>query len=363
VGGEARKRAGGGFGDYVAKSLLLVVSLAATAGLTEAVFRASFSLDLPFLGELNDPILYADWTSDDDYWKLRYRIDGPVGIPKPHHELLGWQYKHEPETLLHEDAGSVGDRTPVLLYGDSFADCTTTKDICFQGLLNGDAEFADTHYLLNSGVGSYGVGQIYLLFRSSVDQYHDPFVVMSIMTRDLDRSILTVRNGQKPYFEIVEDELLLRGVPIAADPVEYFEHNPPQIRSYLWRFLAHNQYLPQRISGCRSEEEKRELKWELNTRLIDAMIDELDQRELRHVFVVFHPQEAVFDHDDWRHACIVGALERAREPYISSKQLIVEDMQRRGADDLSAYYKTDDGHPNEHQNNLLAAAIKGHVLR
>ena len=91
----------------------------------------------------------------------------------------------------YRSASYINNRRSVLLYGDSFTGCYSKGD-CFEHILNGDEIFSKNNMLLNYGVGGYGVDQIYSRFKNSVDKYNNPFVVMSLMTLDLDRSILTV---------------------------------------------------------------------------------------------------------------------------------------------------------------------------
>ena len=61
----------------------------------------------------------------------------------------------------------------------------------------------------------------------------------------LDRSILTVREAPKPYFEVDGGELVSKGVPIDSDTERWFAEHPPAIGSYLvaltrrrWRVLG-----------------------------------------------------------------------------------------------------------------------------
>ena len=69
-------------------------------------------------------------------------------------------------------------------------------------------------------------------------------MVFSLMPHDLDRSVLSVRIGQKPYFELVDGRLELRGVPVEPSAEAYFANHPPRIRSYLWAMLVHSRALP-----------------------------------------------------------------------------------------------------------------------
>jgi len=98
--------------------------------------------------EWRDPLLYADGDSSDDYWLLRVRFGAP---PAPRSDPLLGHIKTDitPGTYTHRQAGNLNGRTPVLLYGDSFANCATPARDCFEGLFNSNARFAEKYYLLN----------------------------------------------------------------------------------------------------------------------------------------------------------------------------------------------------------------------
>ena len=181
----------------LAKYIILLVYPVLTLIVAEIVFRIAIFIDLPTFNKLKNPALYADYFSDDDYWKLYYVFDGQYKPPENPHPLLGWIHDFSRTTYLHNKSKYLDSKRPVLLYGDSFAACVQDVE-CFQDILNKDYEFSKEHYLLNYGVGGYGVGQIFLLMQNSFRLYEDPFVIISIMTGDLDRSILSVNTAQKP---------------------------------------------------------------------------------------------------------------------------------------------------------------------
>lgn len=98
------------------------------------------------------------------------------------------------EDLRHQDAGNIGRRRPVLLFGDSFAAGVGDAE-SFQNILNHDEAFSRDYYLLNYGVSGYGVDQIYLMLQHTLPLYQRTIVIFSLMTFDLDRSILTFREA------------------------------------------------------------------------------------------------------------------------------------------------------------------------
>ena len=312
---------------------------------------------------IRHPANYANYYSDDDYHKLRYLFgDSPRIINT--HPLLGWVKSIDPKTYTHNDTINLQGRRPVLLYGDSFAGCASSV-LCFEDILNSDPVFAQDYYLLNYGVGSYGLDQIYLLFQQSYHLYEDPFVVVSLMTLDLDRSILTVRFGQKPYFELKDGELQLQGVPIYPDAQTFFEANPPKIKSYVYRSLLYNYFPPEVSEFMMGEADKTERKKNVNEKLILSFIKELRAHNIDFVFLVFHPHVPGVTHldeeIDWRDPFLRELFVTNEVPYIWSKELVQSDLD--GAPlVLENYLLPGDGHPTEHFNRLIAAEIKREVL-
>jgi hypothetical protein len=316
------------------------------------------------MDRFRNPGLYVDYDLESDYWKLYYLFDGKLKPPANPHPLLGWIGDFSRETYLHNSAPNIQGRRVVLLYGDSFAGCLTTREECFEGILNSDGEFAAQYYFLNYGVGNYGVDQILLLLQKSIDYFKDPFVIVSILTQDIERSTLSVRIGQKPYFKLVSGELSLQGVPINEDPKDFFAKNPPTIRSYLFRLWVQGnggaQAVRQYFKGIEHVREKRK---EINERLLLTIIDELRKRKLQHLFLVFHLDRAVWDLDwqDWENELIVRVLTDNHEPYLSAKEIIRQHLREHNGT-IDDYFIKGDGHPTALQNRILAAAMKKAVL-
>jgi hypothetical protein len=256
----------------------------------EVGFRMVLFSDIPAFDYLKNAANYADRFSDDDYWKLEHLFGGR--FPQPH-PVLGWiAGRFSEDNYLHHEFEQIGERRPVLLYGDSFAACSP-EAVCFQDILNNDVEFSKDHYLLNYGVGSYGVDQIFLLFQKSVDLYDNPFVVISFMTFDLDRSILSVRSGQKPYFRVEDDTLKLSGLPINPNPDKFLATNPPQITSYIYRRILYD-YLPSKtVSFLRQDDDRLNQKKLINEKIILEIIKELRAKNIDFVFLIFHLAKAI----------------------------------------------------------------------
>ena len=277
------------------KLLVFAFSLFLSLLIAELVFRWMVFGKNPKFQHLRNPGLYASETSDD-YWKLYYRLDGFYKPPKNPQPVLGFISRFDRITLDHDNIDSLKNKRPVLLYGDSFAQCIDTVE-CFQHILNRDSSFNSDYYLLNYGVGGYGVDQIYLLCSLTVNKFNNPYVIFSILPADMDRSLLTVRTGQKPFFVIENDALVLKGVPINPNPDAFFKENPPSIISYLYAYFLRSDLNPFISLNEGSPAVKKKIL-DLNEKIILQVERKLKSKGLEHVFLLYDP---LYTADgDWR---------------------------------------------------------------
>ncbi len=316
--------------------------------------------------------LYANQYNDDDYWKLHRIFGGQSQAPEHPQPLLGWIGNFNRETLKHNNGDSVKEKRPVLLFGDSFAQGVDGV-VNFQSILNNDTSFSSKNYLLNYGVAGYGVDQIQLLLKHTYKQYKNPFVIFSITDIDLDRSLHTNRGGQKPYYRIEDDSLVLKGVPLESNPQVFFQSNPPEITSYLWRRFIYTTLnpMPESMKVClRGEEARNNLKMELNNRIMKDMIDELRQANIQFVFLVFNGATVIKDNehktvyewtDDWRGPFLEKFIEENKLPFIWTQSVVKQDSSY-SLSQLDKYFIVNDGHPTTYLNRLVAEDIKKFVL-
>lgn len=357
-----RKSGALGFRKFLVAFVATSIVVGGTALICEVGFRTLLFSQVAFMERFREPSLYTDYFSDDEWWKLYYAFNKPANdTAKQPHPLLGWAGEFSNETYRHIEAEEVGRRKPVLLYGDSFTHCVTAVEECFQGVLNRDSEFSKDHYLLNYGVPGYGVDQIYLLLKNSLSLYHKPYVIVGIYTRDLDRSIRSFFVGRKPYFEVVADELVLRGTPIVQDPRTYGANNPPQIWSYLYRLWLYREGRPWRLRHyLRGTDDKQTRKERVNESLVLEMLREIESRHLPSIFIIFAGHDEI-KRVGWSEQFLADLFRRRGVPYISTRDLILQDMQRT-ASKIEAYYLTQDGHPNAYQNLLVSKELKRRLL-
>ncbi len=258
---------------------------------------------------------------------------------------------------MHNDSNSIGNKRPVLLYGNSFAMCVYQAK-CFQEILNEDKDFARGHYLLNYGVGGYGVDQIYLLMNETVEKYNRPFVVFSLLTTDMDRCMLSVRDAQKPYFVVTDSALNLQGVPITFGSDEYFREHRPKIRSYLFNKFRNSRLYPFKKDENRETEYIEKIK-SLNKLILDKVFERLRESEIDFVVLLFHPVR--HNKFGWRSLFLIDYFNANNVPYIYDLELRERDT-TFSTYNPDNYAIRDDGHPTTHSNTLISNEIKRYIL-
>lgn len=349
--------------SWLINSALVLVTLTLGCLGIEYTFRWMLFGGHEAFAHLRNPTMYAPIIKQEnedfrtaDYWKLHNLFKGNLSTKLPQ-ELLGWNGFFNKETLVHVQKAKQGKRQPVLFYGDSFAMCVDTVD-CFEDILNADSTFAKDHFLMNYGVGGFGSDQIYLLFNETVNEFNDPFVVFSLLTTDMDRSMLAVRERQKPYFEVSDTGLVLKGTPITQSPKAFFEENPPDITSYLWNKFKYSDISPfepdHKLPGRMRQEEM-----ELNTLLLEKAFRKLKKQGENYVVVIFYPEH--HKGPDWRLTFLRDLCAQNDVPYICDMDLMHGDTT---ATDFrpGKYNIIGDGHPTSHLNRLLSMELKKYIL-
>lgn len=356
---------------------LLFLSLIISFIIAEIGLRIHIFNKLPLINNIQviakqrAPIIYADPDSEDDYWKLWIRskeYGNPGFRPAKPHPVLGWIGDFSKDNFIHNKTNYVGNRRPVLIYGDSFTACIRQQR-CFQDFLNNDPEFSKNNFLLNYGVSGYGVDQIYLLFKNSVALYRNPFVVIGIYTYDIDRSIMSFLGAMKPHFRVENDTLKLDEKPLNLDPSNFVRQNPPEITSYLYRRVMFNRFmkrlLPKKLFAyiTRSDYYQRK-KILVNEKILLALINELRTRNLHFIFIIFEqydPTKSKNRDIDWRVSFLKEIFERNNVTYIWTREII--DKNNEGTNfSYNNYFIPHDGHPTAYLNGLISQDMKKHIL-
>jgi hypothetical protein len=281
-----------------------------------------------FERHLRNPENFADGGSDDDFWKIQYLglpadQAGPAENPDA---ITGWTGHYvKPGTYEQVDEGSIGERTPILLYGDSFCQCLTPAYDCFQSLLE-RSDLADRYCLLNYGVGGFGLDQIYLLIKHSIDRHaaRNPIVIVSVLVEDdLDRSVLSFRCWPKPRLAVVNGELT-EPERVDTDPREYLRSHPIELHSFLWRYLLYKRIprlykLQEALRGDHRHVGEKRL---LNFTILKAIHQELESRHLRHVLLLFHIEPQALERtsaSEWQEPLLDDAAQLIGMPILDTR--------------------------------------------
>ena len=331
-------------GRLLAKLCLAFVSLLVIGPIfCEAVLRIGIGLGIE---ELRKPSLYAH-RSTDDYWKLAHQwgVRSPVATARIH-PTLGWSF---PRT----DTNPLGVAQPiprktinyadkiVLLFGDSFA-------AGFGPYLN---RALPDDQVVNFGVGGYGTDQILMRMRESHPVFENPSMVVSVLTTDMDRSVLQFRSGQKPYYEIQDGELVKKGLPIAPTIDEYIAQNPLNFHSYLWALAS--QRIEKARFGGQGRPSVKDQMVTLNTKILERLVKESQGRDSSAIFILFYTERDI-RLKTWRGPFILGELERLGAEIVDTRPLLLALAESEGVK-LKDLYKSD-GHLDRLANEKVAQA-------
>ena len=274
---------------------------------------------------------YTVGPASDAYWMLRARFGDASRPPERlHHPDLGWiSGAFDGTTLRHHDAAAVGDRRPVLLFGDSYSRCNTPASDCFEGWMQ-RSPASEEWALFNYGVRGYGLDQAVLLMERATELSFDarPVVVLGIfLDQDLDRSALSFIQYPKPRFVQAGDgtfELAPPPDPDAAVP----------IRSYLAALVSN------RIGiGERGPDVRRADIEAVTTHLLDRARATLEERGLDYFVLLFVDEPSLTDDGPvgWREQWVFDYLRRHDVPTVSTKSLLRAAARESGRP-LSDYY-------------------------
>lgn len=353
--------------EFVVNLNIAIASLIIFAPLLgEVILRSGIYLDLD---NLRNPGLYAGFDYSEDYWKLRYQWQPNTWRPKPRQiasnkqdiiidPFLGWA----PQKSADNPLGILSDRlyTPdfskktILFYGDSFVYGVTEVPIEKRIPQQFDDLILD-YKVYNYGVPGYGTDQILLRFQDSHGSFQRPFIIIGLLTLDLDRAIFAVREVPKPYFEIADNKMVLKGVPTPEDPNAWFRQHPPGINSYLVALAGWQARLTTGFNETEIPYKQTEKKT-INTEIIKEMVREAQSHNLPLLFVIFYP-EWELTYQGWRELYLKDLLNRLQVPYIDTKQIFLRRAEEQAGQVAQFYYPPPNNHLNELGSRIVAEAI------
>ncbi|MAG56641.1 MAG: hypothetical protein CMJ83_10160 [Planctomycetes bacterium] len=334
----------------VRKLNALMISLfVITPLLGEGLLRVSFLLEG---SPTRDPNLYASYFSEDAHWllRLRWSTDGAkLRASDRVHPLLGWSQsvisEDNPWGFARRTRKQMTDdgRRKILFYGDSFVAGRSKPENGIPRIMDREIASADVVHL---GVGGYGTGQIHLLFRETHRLVENPFIIIGVMTYDLDRAVLGVRTCQKPRFGVDDDgALAVSGLPVGTDQQAFADTAPLGIRSYLWRLL---------VTPLRGGDPRRTEKQRVNAKIIEENVALTRKNGLSLLYVVFYSELALTGAPDWREQLLKAELARHGVSFLDTRPLLLDHVRSRGGA-LSDLYS--DGHHNDLGNQVIAGAL------
>ncbi len=243
----------------------------------------------------------AEWYTrgfDADYWKLQARFALATARPPPGPDArLGWTGDVEPGTCAHPDEARLGARETVLLYGDSFAECVTAAETCWQGLFE-RSEFAPRRRLLNYGVRGYGLDQIALMIERSVPRFaqrHPTVLIGIFVDDDLERCSTPVRGWPKPWFRLDHGRLVVEE-PGLEPVASWIERHPPEIASYLVRLVRHAAAGADAFDASWTDESTLDERRALCRAILERIVATLDAHGIaERAFVLFDGEASIAD--------------------------------------------------------------------
>lgn len=297
-----------------AVTLLLAIGL-------EAFLRVGI---LAKISLVRDPDLYTDWTSDEDYWKLRHLWVKRVATDNSEmaDPMLGWAPPKTAENPLGahtEGTYSISSKSPVVLFlGDLFVQGATPMPQRIPQLLSqrvGSPVF-------NLGVKGYGWDQTLLRGQQARRFFEKPVSIVGLLSVGIDRSLLAFRTGLKPFFAIEDGQLKLRGVPVRTDVDQWVAENPPAISSYGWALISRRVKLLH-AGNALEINDRREDKRELNSLILRQMIEENRVRDEKLLFVLFYNREEMA-YEGWREKFMKEQMKETRANFIDSKRVLLK---------------------------------------
>jgi hypothetical protein len=160
-----------------------------------------------------------------------FEYDEQLGyVPKPGMFVRreGYTASVDANYLRRDPATQRPDGRPVLVVGDSFAFGAEVDDgEDFPAVL----ERIVGRPILNAGVGAYGFDQAILRAERLLPIYRPDTLIVALISDDIERAGFAYFYAWKPYFTVVENELVLKNVP--GQPFRSTRTSP--IRRVTWR--------------------------------------------------------------------------------------------------------------------------------
>lgn len=305
------------------------------------------------------PAAFGSPRDDNAYWEVSF-LGQPPAAQLDHPDFdpyLGWtSYSPVGPDNAHPGESTLDGRRPLLLFGDSFG-------LGVPGATSGDFEsqfdastLSREFALLNFASGGYGLDQILLSLRRSVERLEAqrPVVVASLyVDDDIDRCVLSFRCWPKPRLRVV-DAQLQPDQPRVPRVEEYFASHASLSGSLVKTVLAKG---VSRWAGRGQPRAADAEKRELGRAILTEMVSELRSRNVEFLFVLFVGCNAVEQQlpGDWRETLVVETLESLDAPWLCVRPALVAHAALTDRK-VTEYFLPDD-HPGRGHLNGLGNAV------
>ena len=328
--------------------------------LLEAVIRISLFTDYLNIPKVREISLYTDY-KNTDYWKLLRRKSLSIRNKRVHfrgkdviHPILGWTQTtitpKNPFGLFENTLRRLSSpKKHILFYGDSFVKGASVGkcEIC-----NFMTEHLDKIVVADLGCPCYGLDQIMLSLMLTHKLVPAPFIIIGVLIpSDMERTTLAVRHGQKPYFVVNGNRLVLQGTPIDPNPEHYFKTHPPQIKSYVFQLIYQN--LIRKIHFVKRKASEKALRT-LNGKIIEQINTLCVQNGYPLVFVLFYGKEGL-GRTVPLEFFLKEKLRQLKIPWIDTKGSLTAYIKKHDISPDMLY--VENGHHNDLGNEIIARNI------
>lgn len=328
------------------RALLVLSAFALSLGIVE--YGARWGLAHSRSSHLGDPSAYFNPLCDEDYWRAlrrgRFGADLHRVGPNDHDAKLGWvPAKNSLDTSgALSSPSNPGTTKTIALFGDSYIFGTTPPGTRISDVLS--TLRPDTR-VLNFGVGGYGLDQIILRVEDRAKTLSPgDHVVVGILTTDIDRAVLKVRDAPKPWFALQADGSLTLHLPPEGDVSTWFATHPVTAKSLLWSRLQRTLNLTASQGGeCEMDTKKR-----LTHALLERLAKTCTQSQFSCRLLLLHRPTDIENGSDWRSSTIKRS---SSLPVLDSSQWFLDETA-----DWRRFYGSD-RHPSTHGNALIAAGL------
>ncbi len=251
--------------------------------------------------------LYADSLRGDLYFRLAHawREMSPRTPDRVHPEL-GWSqgapHPQNPLGLRHEPLLQAARKGPkFVVFGSSVID---GRPYDLRDTLPNQLARSLGKTVVDVSVGGFSPEQVLMMmkrYRDQFPQHPDDHWLIGLASVDLDRSGTAVYSSLKPYFRLNQGELCLTGVPVPEDQLQQLRRPSGLPSSFL--LTAYRRRWQSGLDLPDSGEV------ELNRALIKAMIDYLQEEQIKATFLLYCTRTEML-RPGWREPLIGDTLQQ-----------------------------------------------------